>query len=108
MADLTQEDISNLTSSMKEMTKVIENNNKLLLKSGDIYNNTKNTQKEISKNLEKQGKLYKDNTAEIKKQNALIQNTKELAGDILSSFTKLSIIFTSGGIVGAVGKIWQI
>lgn len=105
MADLTQEDISNLTSSMKEMTKVIENNNKLLLKSGDIYNNTKNTQKEISKNLEKQGKLYKDNTAEIKKQNALIQNTKELAGDILSSFTKLSIIFTSGGIVGAVGKI---
>lgn len=105
MADLTQEDISNLTSSMKEMTKVIENNNKLLLKSGDIYDNTKNTQKEISKNLEKQGKLYKDNTAEIKKQNALIQNTKELAGDILSSFTKLSIIFTSGGIVGAVGKI---
>ena len=105
MADLTQEDISNLTSSMKEMTKVIENNNKLLLKSGDIYDSTKNTQKEISKNLEKQGKLYKDNTAEIKKQNALIQNTKELAGDILSSFTKLSIIFTSGGIVGAVGKI---
>ena len=59
MADLTQEDVSNLTSSLKEMTKVLENNNKLLLKSGDIYNNTRDTQKEINKNLEKQGKIQK-------------------------------------------------
>lgn len=105
MADLTQEDVSNLTSSLKEMTKVLENNNKLLLKSGDIYNNTRNTQKEINKNLEKQGKIQKDVTAEYKKQNALIENTKELAGEILSNFTKLSLVFTSGGIVGAVAKI---
>ena len=48
MADLNQEDVSNLTSSLKEMTKVLENNNKLLLKSGDIYNNTRDTQKEIN------------------------------------------------------------
>lgn len=105
MADLTQEDVSNLTSSLKEMTKVLENNNKLLLKSGDIYNNTRDTQKEINKNLEKQGKIQKDVTAEYKKQNALIENTKELAGEILSNFTKLSLVFTSGGIVGAVAKI---
>lgn len=105
MADLTQEDVSNLTSSLKEMTKVLENNNKLLLKSGDIYNNTRDTQKEINKNLEKQGKIQKDVTAEYKKQNALIENTKELAGEILSNFTKLSLVFTSGGIIGAVAKI---
>lgn len=105
MADLTQEDVSNLTSSLKEMTKVLENNNKLLLKSGGIYNNTRDTQKEINKNLEKQGKIQKDITVEYKKQNALIENTKELASEILSSFTKLSIIFTSGGIIGAVAKI---
>ena len=105
MADLTQEDVSNLTSSLKEMTKVLENNNKLLLKSGDIYNNTRDTQKEINKNLEKQGKIQKDITVEYKKQNALIENTKELASEILGSFTKLSIIFTSGGIIGAVAKI---
>lgn len=105
MADLTQEDVSNLTSSLKEMTKVLENNNKLLLKSGDIYNNTRDTQKEINKNLEKQEKIQKDVTAEYKKQNALIENTKELAGEILSNFTKLSLVFTSGGIVGAVAKI---
>lgn len=105
MADLTQEDVSNLTSSLKEMTKVLENNNKLLLKSGDIYNNTRDTQKEINKNLEKQGKIQKDITVEYKKQNALIENTKELASEILSNFTKLSIIFTSGGIIGAVAKI---
>ena len=105
MADLTQEDVSNLTSSLKEMTKVLENNNKLLLKSGDIYNNTRDTQKEINKNLEKQGKIQKNVTAEYKKQNALIENTKELAGKILSNFTKLSLVFTSGGIIGAVAKI---
>ena len=105
MADLNQEDVSNLTSSLKEMTKVLENNNKLLLKSGDIYNNTRDTQKEINKNLEKQGKIQKDITVEYKKQNALIENTKELASEILGSFTKLSIIFTSGGIIGAVAKI---
>ena len=105
MTDLTQEDVSNLTSSLKEMTKVLENNNKLLLKSGDIYNNTRDTQKEINKNLEKQGKIQKDVTAEYKKQNALIENTKELAGEILSNFTKLSLVFTSGGIIGAVAKI---
>lgn len=105
MADLTQEDVSNLTSSLKEMTKVLENNNKLLLKSGDIYNNARDTQKEINKNLEKQGKIQKDVTAEYKKQNALIENTKELAGEILSNFTKLSLVFTSGGIIGAVAKI---
>ena len=105
MADLTQEDVSNLTSSLKEMTKVLENNNKLLLQSGDIYNNTRDTQKEINKNLEKQGKIQKDVTAEYKKQNALIENTKELAGEILSNFTKLSLVFTSGGIIGAVAKI---
>lgn len=105
MADLTQEDVSNLTSSLKEMTKVLENNNKLLLKSGDIYNNTRDTQKEINKNLEKQGKIQKDITVEYKKQNALIENTKELAGEILSNFTKLSLVFTSGGIIGAVAKI---
>ena len=105
MADLTQEDVSNLTSSLKEMTKVLENNNKLLLKSGDIYNNTRDTQKEINKNLEKQGKIQKDVTAEYKKQNTLIENTKELAGEILSNFTKLSLVFTSGGIIGAVAKI---
>ena len=105
MADLTQEDVSNLTSSLKEMTKVLENNNKLLLKSGDIYNNTRDTQKEINKNLEKQSKIQKDVTAEYKKQNALIENTKELAGEILSNFTKLSLVFTSGGIIGAVAKI---
>ena len=105
MADLTQEDVSNLTSSLKEMTKVLENNNKLLLKSGDIYNNTRDTQKEINKNLEKQGKIQKDVTAEYKKQNDLIENTKELAGEILSNFTKLSLVFTSGGIIGAVAKI---
>lgn len=105
MADLTQEDVSNLTSSLKEMTKVLKNNNKLLLKSGDIYNNTRDTQKEINKNLEKQGKIQKDVTAEYKKQNALIENTKELAGEILSNFTKLSLVFTSGGIIGAVAKI---
>lgn len=105
MADLTQEDVSNLTSSLKEMTKVIENNNKLLLKSGDIYNNARNTQKEINKNLEKQGKIQKDISAEYKKQSALIENTKELTGEILSNFTKLSLVFTSGGIIGAVAKI---
>lgn len=101
----TQEDITNLTSSLKEMTKVLENNNKLLLKSGDIYDNTRKTQGEITKNLEKQGKIQKDLTKEYKAQNALVENTKELASDILSNFTKLSLIFTAGGIVGAVGKI---
>ena len=73
----TQEDITNLTSSLKEMTKVLENNNKLLLKSGDIYDSTRKTQGEITKNLEKQGKIQKDLTKEYKAQNALVENTKE-------------------------------
>lgn len=105
MADLTKEDISNLTSSMADMTKAIERNNKLLLKQKDIFSNSRDVQKEIGKQIEKQEKDQKSLNENLKKENTLLENTRTLAGDIADNFTKMGTLLAAGGILAATGKL---
>ena len=94
MAELTSEDIKNMTSAMADFTKAIKENNKQWLKTGDtvqdiakeINNSNKTLEKDVSKNLTGTQKAVKA--------------IGESIHDIASSMTGLGKILGAGALAG--------
>lgn len=96
--NIKQEDIKELTSSMKDFTKMIEKSNALWLKGKNTTSETRSIQKDMLDNLEQQHKAAKDNLG-------VFSDMREVAKDLVDDLSKFTSLLSAGGIIAFTTKV---
>src|SRR5574344_1043923 len=94
----SEETINNLASQMADFTKAVKDANKVLLK-------TNNTTSDIKESEEKIGKILDDNNKRQKDSLGLLDNAKNLLGNIVGSYGQISSLLSGASIAGFMGKL---
>lgn len=98
MALPTQEDVQELTSSMKDFTKMIEKSNAAWLVGRNTASEINEAQEQILDNLERQQKVAKNNLG-------VFSDMKEIAKDLVDDLSKFTSLLSAGGIIAFTTKV---
>lgn len=93
MAELTSEDVKNLTNAMADFTKAVEKNNKAFLK-------TETSTKNIAEDINNAQKSLKDGQKNLTGTQKAVAAIKESMADIATSVTGIGKILGAGAIAG--------
>lgn len=98
MALPTQEDVQELTSSMKDFTKMIEKSNAAWSRGRNTASEINEAQEQILDNLERQQKVAKNNLG-------VFSDMKEIAKDLVNDLSKFTSLLSAGGIIAFTTKV---